>query len=279
MMFRPALTMALMLSALFTNEGAMAASVTMYPTQDTTIFSDNESHASGVGGFAFAGTTASGTFRRALISFDLSAIAPGSQVTMVTFSLTVDRATGGIAPMALHRLLASWGTGASDGGTSGAGALAQPGDATWSHRRFGDLSAQWEDGTGALSAGGWFVPTPSATRDVGGPDTYVWSATLAPGSNHALVADVQDWVDRPDTNFGWILVGDEANDRSAKRFYSADAPDLLASLRPTLTIDVTPVPEPQTFVLIGAGAILLARRLPRLRPFQGGSRMNAQRVG
>jgi len=46
---------------------------------------------------------------------------------------------------------------------------------------------------------------------------------------------VQSWIDTPATNFGWILVGDEATFGSAKRFASREDPFIVS--RPRLVVD------------------------------------------
>jgi hypothetical protein len=239
---------------------ASAEIVSLTPLLDTTIFADSNDTASSAGVSAFAGNTASGLPRRALFVFDFADVPAGSQVVSASFSISVDRAAGGEQAMTLHRLLADWGTGGSDGSTNGAGVAALPGDATWSHRFFGDDTRQWRDGDGALAPGGWFATTPSATTVVGGPDKYTWSS-VAGSTGPSLVTDVQAWLDAPATNFGWILVGDETVSRTAKRFWASEVS--AASLRPTLTLEIVPIPEPTTYAMMFAGLALLS--IARLR--------------
>ena len=62
-----------------------------------------------------------------------------------------------------------------------------------------------------------------------------------------MVADAQAWLDTPATNFGWILIGNEAQLKTAKRFNSRENPN--SSNRPVLTLDYfppgpTPTPTP-----------------------------------
>jgi len=52
-----------------------------------------------------------------------------------------------------------------------------------------------------------------------------------------MAADVQGWLDNPASDFGWILVGNEVDTRSAKRFDSLQHDTEV--LRPLLTIDYT----------------------------------------
>jgi uncharacterized repeat protein (TIGR01451 family) len=60
-----------------------------------------------------------------------------------------------------------------------------------------------------------------------------------------MTTDLQQWVDSPAANFGWILTGDETFSGSARQFDSKDNP--LAPNRPVLTIDFTP-PAPDLTV-------------------------------
>ncbi|RMF74965.1 MAG: hypothetical protein D6744_13990, partial [Planctomycetota bacterium] len=83
------------------------------------------------------------------------------------------------------------------------------------------------------AAGGDFVATQSAAADLAGPAVYAWqSATMA--------ADVQTWLDQPATNHGWILIGNEAQIKTAKRLGSREAP---VAQRPKLIVDFTPPPD------------------------------------
>ncbi|MDB6122435.1 MAG: uncharacterized protein JWQ71_1428 [Pedosphaera sp.] len=75
-------------------------------------------------------------------------------------------------------------------------------------------------------------------------------------SNSALVLDVQNWLNNPSSDFGWILLAqNESTLNTAKRFGSRE--DGL-NRGPVLTIDFTPVPEPSTLGLFSLGAIGLA---------------------
>lgn len=64
-----------------------------------------------------------------------------------------------------------------------------------------------------------------------------------------MASDVQAWLDDPNSNFGWIVIGDELpNQSSAKRFDSRESSD--TGNRPVLTIEfeppATPTPTPIT---------------------------------
>lgn len=78
--------------------------------------------------------------RRALYQFDLSAIAAGSTINSVTFTLGVVKtpSSGSVdSAFGLHRALTSWGEGTQIGNN---GAAAQAGDATWNSAQHGTLA-------------------------------------------------------------------------------------------------------------------------------------------
>ena len=113
-------------------------------------------------------------------------------------------------------------------------ACALTGDATWIHTFF-DTSF-W------TNPGGDFSESISASQEVAFEGSYTWGSTVN------MVADVQLWLDQPETNFGWILIGNEDEDSgsTAKRF---DSRENSVSVRPLLTVDftmggATPTPTP-----------------------------------
>ncbi len=202
---------------------AAADTATLFPAKDNTLYESTAgAFSNGAGSFMFAGRSADGVKRRAVLAFDLSSIPAGATVTSANLTLYMSR-TLLIGPIdfELHRLLASWGEGASNAvGGGGAGAASQPNDATWIHRFF--------SGTLWTNPGGDFAPAVSATQSVNDVGSYTW------GSTAGLVADVQGWLVDPSTNFGWILVGGETVTPSAKRFGTREA--AAAAERPLLSI-------------------------------------------
>ncbi|MBI4220219.1 MAG: DNRLRE domain-containing protein [Chloroflexi bacterium] len=193
-------------------------------SKDNTLYQSNTGDLSnGAGEYLFVGRTNSGPVRRAVIAFDLASGLPaGAKVTSATLTMHMSKSQSGGTAVRLHRIAADWGEGKSKGaGEQGGGAAAAPGDATWIHRFFD--SQKW------ARAGADFADTDSASVVVSLTGAYTWSSTAQ------LVADVQGWVDDPTKNFGWILIGDEANTQSTKRFDSREAAD--QSLRPMLTIE------------------------------------------
>jgi hypothetical protein len=238
---------------------ASAATLSVAPSQDTTLFADNNDFASGAGSFSFIGSVSNGAARRTLWQFDLSAIPVGSQINSVSLRFVINRAalqssTDDLAN--LHRLQASWGEGASDGGTGGGGTQATPEDATWAYRFFG--GAVPGDQLSWTSLGGDFAATASAATNLTGLGTQTFTSTAG------LINDVTAWVNDPSSNFGWIMIGPEGPnaDQTARRIHSREA--LTASERPTLVIDYAPVPLPATLLPLLSGlGILTAVRFRR----------------
>jgi hypothetical protein len=166
-----------------------------------------------------------------VLAFDIAdAIGPGATIVSASLTLTLIQVSplGAQENHTLHRILADWGEGASFA-FGGTGAPAMEGDATWLHTYFPD--ELW------ASPGGDFVSTISASQTVGTIlGEYTW------GSTPAMVADVQGWLNAPETSFGWLVKGNEVGDRTSKKFVSKDSPDILA--RPRLTIEFLPPPCP-----------------------------------
>jgi hypothetical protein len=226
-----------------------AAEITLTPMRDNSMYEEYIENSNGAG-YLFAGRAGGGGIRRALLRFDVAgAIPPGAQIDSAALRLTVSRAaTSDPLPATLHRVLADWGEAGSNAGErAGIGAAAQPGDATWTTRFY--PSVAW------LTPGGDFVPSASLTGMIGGDGTY----TLA--STPALTDDVQDWLDAPASNFGWVLRVDESAPGTARRIDSRESP---AATRPALTIVYTeapavPIPS-YTLVIIGASLLYRVAR-------------------
>lgn len=97
-------------------------------------------------------------------------------------------------------------------------------DAAWVHRFFDT------DTWGKM--GSDFSQTVSASTSVGGAGNYSW------GSTPQMVADVQEWLDEPSKNFGWIIRGVEGPNRTTKRFDSMENED--GSNHPVIIVEYTP---------------------------------------
>jgi len=218
---------------------ARADVVTLVPSRDSTIYSEKADLSNGAGEFLFAGRTGLSASRRALIAFDVAAGIPaGSKITRVTLTLHVSQSPFVNSraplpePLAIHRVSAAWGQGVSNAGfPGGLGTPAADSDTTWTHRF-------WSTGDTWTRAGGDFVATASASTVV--PVTNDGFVTW--GSTPEMVADVQQWADSPASNFGWILIGNEAADKTARRLDSRENRE--AKYRPVLTIEYTPPIRP-----------------------------------
>lgn len=206
------------------------STITLTPARDATLYEDaGGDRANGAGQHLFIGRTNQAERRRALFRFDIAGNVPGGAiVTGVTLTLNLSKTASGSRTASLHRVLADWGEGVADAsGQEGSGAAAEAGDATWIHSFFD--TAAWD------LPGGDYAVSPSASRDVAGTGSYAWSSA-------AMAADVQAWLDEPSTNSGWVLLGDETVDGTAKRFDSREHPT--AAFRPQLTVTMAIVVAP-----------------------------------
>lgn len=197
--------------------------IVLAPSKDNTLYENGTGALSnGAGVHVFAGSNAGGVRRRAVLSFNLAQIPRGSRVTRVSLKMRVSMSISA-SSVSLHALLADWGEGLSNAGLSndGGGAPSQTNDVTWIHRFYPNV--RW------TTPGGDFVSAPDA------PPTPV--LTEVTWETAQMVTRVQQWVDEPATNFGWIVIGNESFTRSAQRFDSREAPP---ATRPSLTIEYTP---------------------------------------
>jgi spore coat protein A len=216
---------------------AFAATVSVGPIKDTTLYQGTdpasgevfEDNSCGAGPEMFAGITADGLVRRAVLAFDIAAAVPaGSTINSVTLTTTINRSGDNQeATMTLHTLTRFWGEGVVDcsgirGG--GKGAPAAPGDATW-------LDAEFSINSWASAGGDFGVATATAVVPFANGSNGVWDSAVNP----AMVADVQSWLDNPAGNDGWIILGDEGRVSTTRRFYTGEG-----NVPPTLTIDFTP---------------------------------------
>lgn len=210
--------------------------ISLDPAKDNTLYeSETGALSNGVGEYFFAGTTNNSSLRRGLVGFDINSAVPQDSVVLsATLELHMSKTRAGDTDVTLHKYTSEWGEGNSDAiDDEGAGAAAAPGDATWLHTFFD--TATW------TSPGGDFVPAASATTSVGGVGVYAWSSEM-------MVSDLQACLDAnvADSSCGWLVMGDESQDMTAKRFDTRE--NEIAANRPKLTLDfIAPLPKHAVF--------------------------------
>jgi len=228
--------------------------------RDNTLYESVEGDLSnGSGSSLFAGRTGQeiGAIRRALVRFDVAGSIPdGATILAAELRLEVTAEPPGAGPvlLELHAVDSSWGEGGSvaldPGGT---GAAAESGDATWRHRFY--------PGTFWGNDGGDFAGAASSSISVDGFGQKIFPSTPQ------TVGDVQFWLDSPNSNRGWIVLGDESTPRTARRFDSREGgtpPLLVVEYEEGAPVPVLPtVALLALVVLLGAaGALALRERRP-----------------
>ncbi len=218
---------------------------TLDAKKDNTLYEDAiGSLSDGAGQQFFAGKTGNNAqqkIRRGLIAFDIASALPAAAIIdSVRLRLSMTRTTSGPQLLQLHRALADWGEGTSSTST-GSGAPATPGDATWIHNFFN--TSLW------IKSGGDFAVAASGSQTVSSIGVYFWNS--AP----QMVADVQWWLNTPASNFGWVVLGNENSSQTAKRFGTrenanpADRPALTVFYHTTTRVEDKNQNSPSTFHL------------------------------
>ncbi|MGD8874794.1 MAG: multicopper oxidase domain-containing protein, partial [Gammaproteobacteria bacterium] len=196
-----------------TGLSAVAATTTVIPSQDNTVAQELPENSSGACDSIFSGRIDDNTVvgaRRALIQFDIAAaLPPGSVINSVTLSMPVTRGSNHIdSTFTLHPNTAAWPEGTEGCGVRGGGqGELSTGGVTWNSM----------PGFGAASA-----------------STLV-NDTSPSWSSATMASEVQGWLDNPATNYGWVLIGDETQTTTTRRFDSREG-----GTPPALLIDYTP---------------------------------------
>lgn len=192
---------------------AFAETASLLPSKDNTLYEDAGGQVSnGQGIYLFAGKTGArggSELRRGLVAFDLTSIPANATVTNVTLTMFNSSPSVAAVNVSLRRVSRDWGEGNSNAGSpGGTGTQAQPGDATWLHNFF--------SGSSWATIGGDFAGTSSATTPINGSNrAYTWTGS-------GMVDDVRSWVANAGSNFGWAIIGDEANASNAQRFNTGE---------------------------------------------------------
>ena len=196
----------LMAAAVFADE------VNIPADRDTTLIEDAEGEvANGSGPGFFVGQTNQAVLgiRRGLLHFDVAAALPGNaSIDHVSLRLYQNSSNSEPGVISVHRVLSDWGEGKSSR-SGGRGAAAEADDATWLYTFYDQRN--W------AQPGGHFIPDASATGVARDRDFHISQNT------GKLVNDVRLWLQKPQQNFGWLLMGDEDTRGSVKRFASRES--------------------------------------------------------
>jgi hypothetical protein len=227
-----------------------AETVTLFPSADATLIELRPSNSIGAATWISAGTTQEGHSNRALLKFDVAAAIPaGSTITDAGLNIWVTRQpVDGYdeKSFSLRRVLRPWGEGTNPGPaiSPGFGLPAGPGDATWSHCFFGTNT--------------WSQPGGQEGVDYSADITT--TATIAevrarPYFFEGVGADVQLWLDHPESNFGWMLKTEEELSRfTARRFGSRELEDPFESPQ----LEITYLPPVHTQITKTNNSVLLS---------------------
>lgn len=216
--------------------GPTAASATptivaLSPIADTSLYDENHLRSNGQGEYFFAGATQFGDLRRGLVKFDIAANVPTNALILsATLQLHVSKHPLDHKPesFSLHRVTTDWGEGTSDPiGPEGSGATATEGDATWT---FSYFSPTPTDRLTWTMPGGDFLPSASASTVVDLQNQYyTW------GPAGGMITDLRHWLVSPDQNHGWIVLGNESEVQTARRFDSRE--NAVEERRPVLYVE------------------------------------------
>jgi hypothetical protein len=239
-------------------------------TQDATLLggSDATTNQSLADPGIFVGTDGAGSPKRGLIEFNiLSKVPAGSTITAVTLQMTVGQVAGSgggssgggsaAETISLFNESQAWGQPSNVAGSAtfsgtGHGGAPATGDATWNYAFYN--KTPWTTAGGDWSSSLTDIADASVTGTLA---AFTWTSS-------AMITDVQNWLDTPSTNFGWIMKNaDETDPTDFRAFWSAQgaAAKNDSTLAPELI--VTYVPEPATTLLLALGTPLLISRRRR----------------
>ena len=204
---------------------ALGESIVIQPSADTSIFAGAPNNNLGSNANFFVGGNGVGFPGRGLIRFDPAPSIPSNaviqSVTLVFNVVVVSQESPGPATYQLRRVLAGWEEG---DGTGNTGSAALSGEVTWNNRVH--PSTPWGQPGGTITND--FSETISASTTLGNVGNYTIQST--PG----LVADVQNWLQHPGTNFGWVMICESettqfTSRRIASRENAGNGPQLIVA--------------------------------------------------
>jgi hypothetical protein len=228
-----------------------ASTVSLPCVADTTLSENYPSNNLGGLTQVNAGVTQNHTRNRGLFRFDVAGSIPrGSRIRSASLVLEVIGVPAEPAPFAdfgIYRLLKSWGEGNKTSPTNnctsctGQGGPATTNQATW-YYRFAFTPQTWSAPGGAATND--YLPAFSSSQTIYGlgDSPYTFNSTSQ------MVADVQLWLDRPETNFGWILIcQQEGTPLTARRFGSCEN----TNTPPRLEVDYLAPPQINWIAQVG----------------------------
>jgi hypothetical protein len=204
-----------------------AGAVSIIPVADTSLLEFFPSNNIGGAIELIAGTGENLTRHRPLIKFDVAGQLPtGARVTAAQLVLEVTKVPQNgfaFAEYGLHRMLKDWGEGNKVSSTNcmscaGSGWPASTNEACWLDA-FTDAPGDWTE-PGAQATNDYVaLPASVATVYKEADNPYIFVSTPK------MIADAQLWLDRPATNFGWMLLCQTEDVAfSARRFGSREHP-------------------------------------------------------
>jgi len=242
---------AILITSLMTIAPALVPAQTqtfeLSPSKDASIHElipDAPIVADGMGGGLFSGLTLiKGDVEgmRSMIEFDVATELPDDvTIESARLELTVVKSPNTTPfDFTLHVATTDWNEGPASSGADpfGTGAPATTGDSTWEHTNFD--SEFWN------TPGGDYLTSPSASSAVGGLSDvpYIWESDQ-------MVSDIQNWIENPETNFGWFIIGNENRDFQPTVRAFASQQFFIASARPKLIIEGTLPPSPSDLWLL-----------------------------
>ena len=228
--------------------------------QDNLLAGSNKRHDDNLGAYASAGVgnIGWGTYDppiREIIRFDLTSFAGRyASINSVKLTLTLSKAAKS-ETVTVHQILAAnsdWVEGAGTGSTSAAG------ESCWWYKAWPDV--EWAGGvdSGCGVAGVDYDSTAVAS--------HTWVAAEVDGTALELTlagdvnAMVDQWSGAQADNAGLILRTTTEDDQTLHLTWKASEFTTDPAMRPMLTIDYEPIPEPASAMLMLLGGLALARR-------------------
>lgn len=233
----------------FLGGSVQGAQVTLTSVADTSLWQRATNHNLGGSDLLPAGTIgADGPFRRSrlLVRFDLSAVPANAEIESASVYFRVVRAPdpekgSNNSPFTGRRVFKAWGEGNksyTDPQTPMTSTqLATAGEATWTHRFYGDDATIWTPAGGDFEDDDFAETASFEFFMLAGPDRDYVAALNTSG-----LQDLRDWLGDPESNFGWLLRTESETTGSTARQIASREYGTPAH-RPQLTI-VYSLPEP-----------------------------------